>query len=136
MADALIGGMLTATELADHLVRKGVPFRTAHQQSGLAVRAAEERGVELQDLSLDELRQVCPDVDDGVLEELKPENAAAAHDSPGGPAPRRVAEQLEAARRGLADVESWLEDRSPAPIYAAHLSEALLDDTLPLEATT
>ncbi|MFV1987106.1 MAG: argininosuccinate lyase [Gemmatimonadota bacterium] len=131
MADALAGGMLTATEIADHLVRKGVPFRSAHAQSGLAVRQAEARGVELWDLSLDELRDVCPRVDDGILDELRPENAAAAHDSPGGPAPARVAEQLETARDMVTDVESWLESLSPAPIYEAHLSESLLDDTIP-----
>lgn len=131
MAEALVGGMLTATELADHLVRRGVPFRTAHEQSGLAVRAAEERGVELWDLSLEELRAACPEVTAGVLDELRPDRAAAAHDSPGGPAPDRVSEQLQAADRDLVALESWLDAREPAPIYRAHLAGDLLAEDLP-----
>ncbi|MDH3732567.1 MAG: argininosuccinate lyase [Gemmatimonadota bacterium] len=131
MAAALEGGMLTATELADHLVRQGVPFRTAHEQSGLAVRAAEDEGVELWELSMDSLRAVCPSVAEGVLDELRPAQAVASHDSPGGPAPVRVAEQQAAAESHLTALESWLEGRSPAPIYAAHAEDGLLDDTIP-----
>jgi argininosuccinate lyase len=134
MGAALVGGMLTATELADHLVRRGVPFRTAHEQSGLVVRAAERRECELWELSIDELRDICPEVGDSILEELRPEHAAAAHDSPGGPAPRRVATQLEAAQFALAETEDWLERRSPAPIYEAHLAEGLLNETIPIGA--
>jgi len=130
MAEALVGGMLTATELADHLVRRGVPFRTAHEQSGLAVRTAEGRGVELWDLSLEELRAACPDVADDVVEELEPDRAAAAHDSPGGPAPARVSEQLETAEVDLVTLENWVEAREPAPIYRAHLDGALMTDEL------
>jgi len=130
MAEALVGGMLTATELADHLVRRGVPFRTAHEQSGLAVRTAEDRGVELWELSLDELRATCPDVADDIAGELEPDRAAAAHDSPGGPAPARVAEQLDAAEDELATLERWLDARTPAPIYRAHLDGTLTAEDL------
>jgi len=130
MAEALVGGMLTATELADHLVRRGVPFRTAHAQSGLAVRTAEDRGVELWDLSLQELRDACPEVTDDVVEELKPERAAAAHDSPGGPAPGRVREQMRVAEDDLVALEHWLDAREPAPIYRAHLAGALMAEDL------
>ena len=130
MADALRGGMLTATELADHLVRQGLPFRTAHEQSGLAVRAAEKAGVELWELPLDALREACPDVTDDVLDELRPERAVAAHATRGGPAPLRVAEQLEAADSEVSGLERWLDDRRPAPIYEAHTSGSLLAGSL------
>ncbi|MDX1394110.1 MAG: argininosuccinate lyase [Gemmatimonadota bacterium] len=130
MAAALVGGMLTATELADHLVRRGVPFRVAHEQSGRVVRAAEEKGCELWELDIEEIRAHCPLAAAGVIDELRPETAAAAHDSPGGPAPARVAEQLETAGGRLADVESWLETRRPAPIYTAHLAGELLAEPL------
>ncbi len=130
MAAALEGGMLTATELADHLVRQGVPFRTAHEQSGLAVRAAEAAGVELWELPLDTLRSVCPEVTDDVLDDLRPEQAVASHASHGGPAPVRVAEQLETATAEVAGLERWLEGRSPAPIYAAHLEGELLAERI------
>jgi argininosuccinate lyase len=131
MSAALRGGMLTATELADHLVRAGVPFRTAHEQSGTAVRAAEARAVELWELDLDELRETCPEAGDGVLTELRPEPAVAAHDSPGGPAPARVDEQIQTLDRRVAELETWLSKREAAPIYRAHLDEALLEKTIP-----
>jgi len=130
MAAALAGGMLTATELADHLVRRGLPFRSAHEQSGRAVRLAETRGVELWELPLEELREACPDAGDDVLEELRPERAAAAHDSAGGPAPRRVEEQALAADRDVTELERWLADRQPAPIYRAHVDGTLLGEVL------
>ncbi|MDX1578814.1 MAG: argininosuccinate lyase [Gemmatimonadota bacterium] len=120
MTEALSGGMITATELADHLVRRGVPFRTAHEQVGKTVRAAAERGIELWELDLDELRDFCPSAGDEVHDLLRPETAVAAHDSPGGPAPARTLEQLGEADRALADLESWLDGRSPPPVYVAH----------------
>lgn len=128
MARALEGGMLTATELADHLVRRGVPFRTAHERSGRAVRAAEDAGVELWELDLDTLRGCCPEAGDDVLAELEPGRAMAAHRSPGGPAPERVAEQLRAVDRRLAELEEWLDERGAPPIYRAHLEGALLEE--------
>ncbi len=127
MESALSGGMITATELADHLVRAGVPFRTAHAQVGAAVRAAEQRGVELWDLSLDELKSCCPDVSDDVRDVLLPERAVAAHDSPGGPAPARVLEQLGLVDRTLVALEHWLQNRTDSPIRRAHADEGLLD---------
>ena len=134
MAAALRGGMLTATELADHLVRRGVPFRTAHEQSGLAVRAAEREGVELWEMRIEALRAVCPDVGDDVMDDLRPERAVASHDSPGGPAPSRVAEQQVGIEAALAALEARLDDRPPAPIYAAHLAGDLLGDIEAIDA--
>ena len=130
MEAALSGGMLTATELADHLVRRGVPFRTAHHQVGEAVRLAEEAGVELWELDLETLRGCCPKAADDVHEVLRPDAAVAAHDSPGGPAPRRVLEQLQTADREVAELESWLGGREHAPIADAYLEGRLRDEVL------
>ncbi len=130
MEAALRGGMLTATELADHLVRQGVPFRTAHQQVGHVVRAAEERGLELWELAADDLRAHCPAAEAGVVEALTPERAVREHTSPGGPAPARVHEQFEKAHRELTALEQWLGEIQPPPIYRAHLDGTLLGDLL------
>jgi len=130
MSQALAGGMLTATELADHLVRRGVAFRTAHEQVGATVRLAEAEGVELWELSLEALRSCCPRAEEDVHEILRPQNAVAAHDSPGGPAPIRVLEQIQIADREIVAREAWLESRTEAPIRRAHVEERLLDEDL------
>jgi hypothetical protein len=67
MRDALRQGFATATDLADYLTRKGLPFRDAHAAVGLAVRRAEELGVDLAQISLAELRQFSPLIDDDVF---------------------------------------------------------------------
>jgi argininosuccinate lyase len=120
MRKALFGGMLTATELADYLVRKGTPLRTAHEQVGAAVRAAEEHGCELHELPPTVLGECCPGVETDVARVLDPEHTAGAHDSPGGPAPVRVREQLARARRMLEAGREWLVSNEPPPIYLAH----------------
>ncbi len=128
MSRALEGGMLTATELADHLVRRGVAFRTAHEQSGRAVRAAERAGIELWELDLEELREACPEAGEDVLAELEPRRAVAAHRSPGGPAPDRVEEQIRNSEGRLVELETWLDGRCPPPIYRAHADGTLMGE--------
>ena len=71
MAAALHGGFLTATDLADYLVTKGVPFRTAHEQVGNTVRYAEAQGKELWELSLTEIQQFAPLAETDVFDWLK-----------------------------------------------------------------
>ena len=100
MRAALEAGFLTATDLADYLVAKGVPFRSAHHHAGQAVQAAERRGVELAALTLDELRAVWPGIEPDVYEALRAETAVKRRAHAGGPAPDRVREQLEAGARG------------------------------------
>jgi argininosuccinate lyase len=90
-------GYLTATELADHLVRAGVPFRDAHAVVGRIVRELAERDRGLDSLTLDELRRYDARFGPSALEELKVERAVASRASPGGTAPARVREALEAA---------------------------------------
>ena len=101
MAAALHGGFLTATDMADYLVTKGVPFRTAHEQVGLTVRHAESKGKELWELSLDEIQQFAPRARAELFDWLKIDNSVARRRSPGGTAPERVTEALERAEAEL-----------------------------------
>lgn len=100
-ADAASTGFLNATEFADYLVKKGVPFRTAHDAVGKAVLLAAERGSELSDLTLDELRQFAPEIDETVFDVLTIDNTLASKSQTGGTSRARVAEALDAARRSL-----------------------------------
>ncbi len=102
MRDAASRGMMNATELADYLVRKGVPFREAHETAGQAVKLAIERGVELQELSLVELQSISNLLTDDVFEALSLDNTLKTKSQAGGTAPERVLEALAAARKSLA----------------------------------
>jgi len=101
MAAALYGGFLTATDLADYLAAKGVPFRTAHEQVGQTVRQAEAQGKELWELSLEEIRTFAPQAEGDLFDWLKIENSVARRTSPGGTAPARVAEALSRVEEEL-----------------------------------
>jgi argininosuccinate lyase len=83
--------------MADYLVTKGAPFRTAHEQVGNTVRYAEAQGQELWELSLKEIQQFAPGAETDVFHWLKIENSVARRRSPGGTAPERVREALERA---------------------------------------
>jgi len=108
MAAALRGGFLTATEVADYLVRRGVPFRDAHFLAGRVVLAAEEAGVALPELPLAAYRNVSPHFDVDVLQAVTPEGSLRTKDVPGGTAPRRVTEALTAASGLLAVQRAWV----------------------------
>ena len=99
--DAATHGYLNATELADYLVNKGVPFRTAHETVGKAVLFAIDENKELGELSLDELRQFSNEIDDDVFEALSLEATLASKSAIGGTSPNRLAESLETARQQL-----------------------------------
>ncbi len=92
------GGFSTATDVADYLVRQGVPFRQAHEITGAAVRRCEDSGRELEDLSLEEWKSLEVRFDAGVFEAVSVEGSVAARASQGGTAPVRVREQLELAK--------------------------------------
>ena len=102
MREALRQGFATATDLADYLVRKGLPFRDAHEAVARAVRAAEAAGKDLADLSLDELRAFSPLVGDDVHAVLTPEGSAASRRHVGGTAPEAVARAVARGRERLA----------------------------------
>jgi argininosuccinate lyase len=93
--------MMNATELADYLVRKGAPFRDAHETVGRIVIKAIERGVELGELSLDELRSFSSAIESDVFAALSLDRTLATKSLIGGTAPQRVAEALAAARESL-----------------------------------
>jgi argininosuccinate lyase len=102
MRAAAEAGFATATDLADWLVRAaGVPFREAHHITGRAVRLAEERGVALAALPLEDLREIDPRIDASVYEVLTVDASVRSRTSYGGTAPERVREQVEAARKAL-----------------------------------
>ncbi len=94
-------GYLNATELADYLTRKGMPFRDAHETVGRIVMRAIERGVEVNDLPLAELQSFSPLVDEDVLSALSLEQTLAAKSQIGGTSPARVADELQSARSRL-----------------------------------
>ncbi|MDR7486516.1 MAG: argininosuccinate lyase [Armatimonadota bacterium] len=109
MAAALRGGFLTATEVADYLVRRGVPFREAHHLAGRVVQAAEAARCELWELPLEAYRRISPLFEADVLEAATPDGAVAAKDVPGGTAPGRVREAIAGARAALAVQRAWLD---------------------------
>ncbi|MDR2586734.1 MAG: argininosuccinate lyase [Coriobacteriales bacterium] len=95
------GGFMAATDLADFLAARGVPFRDAHEVVGRLVLVAEKSGRTLEELTLEELRTASPVFDEEALEALKIENVVARRTSTGGTAPVRVAEQLALAVESL-----------------------------------
>jgi argininosuccinate lyase len=98
MAALAPAGYTLATDIAEWLVRQGVPFRDAHESAGAAVRLAEQRGVGLEELTDDELVAVSSDLTPEVREVLTIEGSVSSRDARGGTAPSRVAAQLEAVR--------------------------------------
>jgi len=97
-------GFATATDLADYLVRRGAPFRDAHEAVARAVRHAEAKGVDLAALPVAELRQFSPLVGDDVHAVLTLEGSVASRDHPGGTAPSQVRAAAAAARASLPKV--------------------------------
>jgi argininosuccinate lyase len=102
MQSACESGFMNAMAAATYLSRKGVPFRQAHEIVAHAVQKCVQQGCELEQLSLDELREFSPAFDADIYENLKVENVLACHDVPGGTAPHRVQQALRTARERLA----------------------------------
>ena len=94
-------GYMNATELADYLVRKGVPFREAHETVGKIVMRAIELGQELQDVSLDELQKFSPLIERNVYEALSVENTVNTKSQIGGTARKAVEAALKKAREDV-----------------------------------
>jgi argininosuccinate lyase len=102
-------GFSLATDIAEWLVRSGVPFRVAHEVAGACVRACEqhEPPIELWDLTDDELATISPHLTPEVRTVLTVEGSLASRSAVGGTAPVRVAEQLERARARAAELRTW-----------------------------
>lgn len=105
MREACKAGFLNATELADYLVGKGLPFREAHHVTGQAVAAAEREGKGLEDLTLPELQSLEPRIGSDVYAVLDYAAAVRRRETPGGTGPRSVARQLEQLELWLAEQE-------------------------------
>jgi argininosuccinate lyase len=101
MRKAASEGYTNATDLADYLTNKGIPFREAHQITGKAVLHAEEKGKNLDALSLEELRSFSPLIGKDVFDYIRIENAVNRRNSIGGTARQRVAEQIKKAKKEL-----------------------------------
>ncbi|MDQ6621236.1 MAG: argininosuccinate lyase [Pseudomonadota bacterium] len=102
MRAAASEGYATATDLADYLVRKGMPFRDAHEAVARAVREAEVRGAGLAELALPDLQKFAGVIAEDVYAVLTLEGSVASRDLPGGTAPSRVRRAVHEARRALA----------------------------------
>jgi len=107
MRAAALQGFATATDLADYLVRKGVPFRDAHEVVGRAVRRGIESGRDLAEMPLEELRSFSALIDDDIFAVLSLEGSVAARDHLGGTAPTQV-------RAAAARARDWLKKHGGA----------------------
>jgi argininosuccinate lyase len=95
-------GYATATDLADWLVRQaGIPFREAHHITGAAVKLAEQKGVALDQLTIEEMQRIDPRIDERVFAALSVEASVAARNSYGGTAPEQVRARVAEARVAL-----------------------------------
>jgi argininosuccinate lyase len=101
MRAAVLEGHATATDLADYLVRKGVPFRDAHEVVARAVREAERLGVDLAALPLSKLRQFSRQIGADAKRALTPEGSVAARNHVGGTAPSQVRAAIARVRKRL-----------------------------------
>ena len=101
MRDALSQGFATATDLADYLVKKGLPFRDAHEVVARAVRTAETRGCDLPDLPLADLRAFSELIEDDVYQVLTIDGALDSRNHIGGTAPAQVRAAIARARARL-----------------------------------
>ena len=101
MRSAALQGYATATDLADYLVKKGLPFRDAHEAVALAVRFAEQRGCDLSGISLAEFQQFSTLIAEDVYQVLTLEGSLASRNHTGGTAPQQVAAAIARARASL-----------------------------------
>ena len=101
MRAALRQGYATATDLADYLVKKGLPFRDAHEAVALALRAAEAKGCDLADLPLAELKKFSPLIGDDAPAVLGVEGSLASRNHVGGTAPEQVRAAIARARQQI-----------------------------------
>ncbi len=104
MRSAAAQGFATATDLADYLVRRNMPFREAHEVVARAVRSATQRGIDLTDLTLGDLREFSTLIDDDVAQAITLEASVSSRNHVGGTAPAQVREAITAAyaRLGVA----------------------------------
>ncbi|HEV2834777.1 MAG TPA: argininosuccinate lyase, partial [Pyrinomonadaceae bacterium] len=110
---AATSGYMNATELADYLVRKGIPFRDAHEVVGKVVMRALELGKELNELPAEEFKKFSPLIDTDVNSALSLESTINSKSQVGGTARERVKDELASARKALATEPHSLAESSP-----------------------
>jgi len=106
MAELAPRGFSLATDVADWLVRQGVPFAEAHELAGTSVRYCEQRRIELTDLSPEQLMEISPQLTPGLLDVLTVQGSIDSRNGRGGTATARVSEQLSEVGRAVAAFES------------------------------
>jgi argininosuccinate lyase len=106
MGEAAKDSLLAATDLADYLVEKGVPFREAHEITGNLVILCVEKGIGLAELPLEDMRRRCDVITSDIFDILTADASVARRDNHGGTAPDRVRSALEEAREWLEQVSS------------------------------
>lgn len=111
MASSCCGGFADATDLADYLVKKGMPFRTAHGCAASAVKTCIERGIQLEDLPLSEYTKISPLIEEDVFVCLEPAACLNAKNTAGGPSEKQVRIQIESLRRFCKNAETHAESR-------------------------
>ncbi|MGM0386247.1 MAG: argininosuccinate lyase [Actinomycetota bacterium] len=115
MADLAPQGFALATDVAEWLVREGVPFRDAHEVAGACVRACEERGIELWDLSDEEFVAIHPALRPGVRSVLSAEGSVASRSAHGGTARPAVEQQLDSCLGVIAESRRWAAGGTVSP---------------------
>jgi len=118
MREAAQTGYLNAMAAATYLVHKGVPFRTAHEKIGNAVRFALEKGVELNALTLEELRQFGPEFAEDFFAAIALDATLDCHSSVGGTARERVSQALAAAQERIARATAPLRSHAAEVVHA------------------
>ena len=114
MAELAPQGFSLATDVAEWLVRQGVPFRTAHEVAGACVRECEDRQVELWDLTDEDLARISEHLTPGVRQVLSVAGSLASRDAKGGTAPDRVRDQLGRTRALVDELGAWAARRIEA----------------------
>ncbi|WP_034269725.1 argininosuccinate lyase [Actinospica robiniae] len=109
MAQLAPQGFSLATDVAEWLVKQGIPFKVAHEVAGASVRYCESRGIELSDLTDEDLASIDERLTPGVKEVLTVSGSIASRDGRGGTAPVRVREQLDEVRALIAEQRAWLD---------------------------
>jgi argininosuccinate lyase len=103
MRNAAAGGFINATDCADYLTKKGVPFRDAYKATGALVARCIDLGTDLENLPIEEYKKVHETFDEGVYEAINLEKCVADRTSFGGPAPENVKAQAEAMLKKVTD---------------------------------
>jgi argininosuccinate lyase len=107
LTEAAAQGFTLATDVAEWLVRQGVPFRQAHEIAGACVRLCEDRGIELWELSDADFVAIAPELTPAVRGVLSVAGSIRSRSARGGTAPERVGEQLELVAASVADFRGW-----------------------------